>query len=121
MGPRKSKDCSSAARRAVPEEQPCQMGRTSPLRDEFALPAVASWALLLRVKSEAISTRMRDLAENMLEIGHDNSHAVLGMSGGGLTLKLRRRQHVAPGASLTRSSFRGGRDPRGGGLHVPQL
>ena len=119
--PSKSKDCASAARPAVSQDTLRQPVGILSLRDEFTLLAVIGWISLLRRKSEAVPMMRKDPTENMSEIGQASSHSFLGMVGGTLALKLRRRKHMASGAFLRRSSCCGARDPVGGDFHVPQL
>ena len=60
-------------------------------------------------------------AENMSETGQANTHSVPGLVSGRLAPRLRRREHLALGATLTRSYGFGSRDPRGEDLHTPHI
>ena len=53
-------------------------------------------------------------------MGQAYSHSALGLVGGRLALKLRRRRHMTPVATPARSGCREGYDPPGAGLHIPQ-
>ena len=96
----KARDCSFAARPAVSKEQLRQLVRAFALQDEFTLLAAIRWIFLLRIKSEAIPTTRKIPTENMSEFGQASFRSSLGMVGGCLALKLRRRKHMASGSLL---------------------
>ena len=120
-GPFKSKDGRLATRPPASREKFRRLVRTCSLQGEFSFLAVVSWIFFLLAKSEEIAMRRRESAWSGSGGRQANSLSLLGLVGGHLVPKLRRRKRLASGVILTRPCSREGRDPYCEDLHIPQL
>ena len=120
----KSKDFSSTVRPAVPKDLVCESVRTCSLRDEFAPYEMSPSCRMDFPPSREVgigSDEKERSTEDTPEMGRDGSQSVLGIVGGSLALKLRRRRHMASEAFLRRSWGFWTHDSLGEGLHTLEL